>query len=247
LQALAALGADPRRTDWENLVEGKGVRVRLALRLYLTGALRLSLRRRTGASTRVAQYEPLVAVLDLLASPSDGPRVLIDNSKTPLHFFALAATGQVDLRIVHLLREPHAVVWSWKRRKHLPESGSRNWFMEPRSAVISTSAWVLDALMAASLRYLHPDVPYLRVVYERMASDSERTVSRCVHELGLAAAAQPRPPSDYHVLGGNPARFDRFPTIKPDQEWRDRMRWPTRVLVAVAASALHRWLARGDR
>jgi hypothetical protein len=148
------------------------------------------------------------------------------------------------LRVVHLVRRPQGVVWSWKRRKHLPESGGLNWYMEPRSAFLSGGRWIVDQLVAASFGLLHTEHPYVRVSYDELCADPEATLGRCAAALRLSPSAVVAPPANYHVLGGNPARFTRFGRIEPDDEWRTRLPLPTKAVLTVTASPLYRFLLR---
>ncbi|GIJ51914.1 sulfotransferase [Virgisporangium aliadipatigenens] len=243
---LTALVADPAHEEWVSLVENRRGWRRFCLRLG-AAALRRRWTGRAGRPPRgLAAYDP---VLDALRALAAGHDTLLDNSKTPLHFYALASTGAVDLRVVHLLRRPQAVVWSWRRRKPLPESGDRNWHMEPRSALRTGAAWCVNAVQAALFRRLFPDVPYVRMSYDELCADPAGAVDRCVRALGLLDAGEVRrdAPRAYHVLGGNPARFGGFGQVTLDDEWRRRLSRPVRVWLGAVASPLYRILLRGHR
>lgn len=253
---ISLLAVHSSRECWRLAVEDRRHHVRWAAAAYagavghrLAGQRPTGLRRRIGGRlTRLADgggcYLP---VLDVLSEVSRGHGAVIDNSKTPSHFFALAAAGHPDLRMVHIVRTPQAVAWSWKRRKHLPESGSLNWFMEPRPAVWSGAVWLYETMLAASFQWLYPAVPYVRVSYEELCAHPEPTLARCAAALGLRAAAVTGPPADYHVLGGNPARFDGFRHVELDDEWRACLGWPARVAFGIALSPLYRLLLRNTR
>jgi hypothetical protein len=241
---LARLAKDPGRERWEASVEDRRCRLPWAIGVWFAAVgYRLTGRRAADAPRRRDHYAPVLGVLSELATVQ-GP--LIDNSKTPLHFFALASTGRVDLRVVHLVRRPQAVVWSWKRRKHLPESGTLNWYMEPKSALVSGGRWVFDQVMAASFRLIHPEHPYVRVSYDELCADPRATLARCAAVLHLPPAAVPGRPGSYHVLGGNPARFDGFSRIEPDNEWQSSLPRRIRVGLAMTASPVYRLLLQRE-
>lgn len=240
---LMHLAEDPGRERWEAVVEDRGRRIRWGLGLWCAAVgHRVTGRGPAAVHSWPSRYAP---VLDVLSELAPGRGALIDNSKTPLHFFALAATGCVDLRVVHLVRRPQAVVWSWKKRKHLPESGSRNWYMEPKSAFVSGSRWILDQAMAASFRLLHPAHPYVRVSYDELCEDPEATLARCATALHLTLGTVGGRPASYHVLGGNPARFDGFGRVEADNEWRTSLPCMIRAGLTVSASPVYRLLLRG--
>jgi LPS sulfotransferase NodH len=239
---LRQLTDDPELASWEAVVEQRATRTRWAFAVVASALVRRVAGRPGAGGTHVACYAP---VRSALATLSRGSAVVIDNSKTPLHFFALAAGADLDLRVVHLLRRPHAVVWSWKRRKHLPESGSQNWYMEPRSAVASTARWASDAIFAALFHFAHPEVGYVRVSYEALCADPDGTVAACARALDLPVATLARDDLSYHVLGGNPARFGGgLDHVILDDEWRARMSATTRVMINVLAMPLYHFLLR---
>jgi hypothetical protein len=241
---LGRLADDANRKQWETLVESRWHRLPWALGVWGAAAGgRLLGQRPNAASPKLRGYAPVLSVLSEL-TPAAGP--LIDNSKTPLHFFALAATEEVDLRVVHLVRHPHAVVWSWKRRKRLPESGSLNWYMEPKSALVSATRWMFDQLVAASFRHLHPELPYVRVSYDDLCAAPGEVLTRCAASLHVRPAVVSGRPSSYHVLGGNPARFSGFSDVKADNEWQTKLPWSIRISLSITALPLYRLLLRGS-
>ena len=232
------LTVHPLRPCWEDAIENRAYRRRWGVALYARAFARRVARRPECPGSGTAGYS---LVIDALAHVSGDAKVLIDNSKTPLHFFALTAAGCRDLRIIHIVRRPQAVAWSWRRRKHLPESGSKNWFMEPKPVPLSTLGWLFDAFLAVSFQISHPAVRYARVFYDDLCRDTETTLARCIAALELGRAPVPGPPADYHVLGGNPARFDGFDRIELDDEWRARLGRPARILLALTAAPVY-WL-----
>lgn len=235
------LAVHPLRTRWECAIENRHYRLRWGLALCAVALSRRLTSRPTAPRAAADCYVPL---FDALAEISTGATILIDNSKTPLHFFALAAAGCQDLRIVHILRRPQAVAWSWRRRKHLPESGDKNWYMEPKPVRSTAMAWLFDTLLAVLFHTLYPTVHYIQISYDELCSDPAATVTRCVRGLELTPAPTPGRPTDYHVLGGNPARFGGFDRIELDDEWRANLSLTARVLLALTAAPVYRLLLR---
>jgi hypothetical protein len=238
------LAAHPGRYHWEQVIR-QGWR-RIAWGLSLCGGELGRRLVRNGMVTHPPAVCAYRAVLAVLAAISPCCDCMIDNSKTPLHFFALASTGAVDLRVVHLVRQPQAVVWSWTRRKPLPESGQRLWFMDPKPPWRAICNWLFDVFMAALFRRLHPAVPFVRLGYDELCSDPPGTINRCCRELALQSKPLPERPASYHAIGGNPDRFDGFRRMTPDEEWRHgTLPFPTAVVVRLVAAPVYRLLLRG--
>ena len=53
-----------------------------------------------------------------------GARVVVDSSRLPFEPVALGLVPDVDVYIAHLVRDPRAVVYSWKRKKLLTDRDS---------------------------------------------------------------------------------------------------------------------------
>ena len=67
-----------------------------------------------------SRLEPLVAVLDDLypaIAETTGARFIVDSSKLPTYTYALSLVPSIDLRVVHLVRDPRAVAHSRGRSK----------------------------------------------------------------------------------------------------------------------------------
>ena len=158
-----------------------------------------------------------------------GARVVVDSSRLPFEPVALGLVPNVDLRIGHLVRDPRAVVFSWKRSRvftdrdtgeHLPRFG----------AAFSTGSWFVRNLIVERLRRRNPSIT---VNYDVLARDPA-AVLRSLAELAgepagdlafLTSDAATLAPT--HSVGGNPVRMiSGAIAIKPDEEWRHAM--PTR-------------------
>ena len=189
----------------------------------------------------VAHYTELLTALGHERFHTD---VLIDNSKTPLHFFTLAATGRVDLAVVQVVRKPQALIWSWRRATYLPEARDKDWTFEPRPATRVARAWLFDLAMSAAFRITHKNVPFVRISYEELCADPSATLRRCTRALGLPTGDEPARPADYHVVGGNPARFGRFTEIRIDDEWESGMSRELKAVLGITLGPVYRWVSR---
>ncbi|MBR9863784.1 MAG: sulfotransferase [Rhodobacteraceae bacterium] len=77
-----------------------------------------------------AGFLELLVSLYRFASAEAQNRVLIDSSKIPNLALALQLTGEIELHILNLVRDPRAVVVSWSKLVNKPEvlrQRARNW------------------------------------------------------------------------------------------------------------------------
>jgi hypothetical protein len=74
-----------------------------------------------------------------IQSVSDS-RVVVDTSKEPAYGYALGMVPGVDLRVLHLIRDPRAAAYSWGKKKRQPDSAERE-FMHQKTPTQSAALW----------------------------------------------------------------------------------------------------------
>jgi hypothetical protein len=192
----------------------------------------------------VDAYRDILSRLYAAIGTESGASVLIDSSKDVSHGYALRGiAGDLDLRVLHLVRDSRAVAWSWQRRKFNPGNGTDM----NRYGLLRTSAeWsVINALTS-----LHrpTGARYTTLRYGDFAADPEAAVDDVLAFLGEFGRPNPvtldhavHLRSD-HTAAGNPNRFRTGKVeISPDEEWREAMPTRDRLLVsALTASCLRR-------
>jgi hypothetical protein len=182
------------------------------------------------------------AVLDGLyrAVPAvTGASLIVDSSKLPAYGRLLDLLPGVDLRVVHLVRDPRAAAYSWSRHKPLAD-GARAREMERISPAKSAVLWNVWNV-TARLLWSGETGRYLRLPYESLLAEPRPWVERI-----LAMAGHPANLDDVfvgdrivrlqptHTVAGNPDRLRRGDVaLRLDDEWRHRMRRLDRVLVAM--------------
>ncbi|WP_162529711.1 sulfotransferase [Nocardioides caldifontis] len=181
-----------------------------------------------------ATVSMLRALLDVT-----GATTVIDASKRPQEAAVLAATGAFDHYVVHIVRDPRAVVHSWSRSKPLPEFTGKA-AMGPRSMRRTLMRWWENAVGAEALRHRIPPDRWLFLRYEDFAQRPRESVRQVLELVGDAH----EPPVDdqrsvvlgtNHTLSGNPDRFRSGPVvIRPDDRWRTGMSRRDRAVVQAA-------------
>lgn len=199
-----------------------------------------------GTRARAAYFERNQADLDLLmniyaaAFEKSGSRVLIDASKSP--FFALNllhADSPFDVAFLHLVRDPRAVLHSWKKTKQREDSSNDQLFPK-YSSTRSLVQWALVNSRCERFAKLAPD-RYFQVRYEDFADDWQSALLSGASGL-LEASADPAEMTDkrsamvhaQHSISGNPSRFDVGEvTLKPDTSWGEAVTRMDRNLAAM--------------
>ena len=118
---------------------------------------------------------------------------IVDASKLPLHAVAASRSDAVDLRVVHLVRNPEAVAFSWTRSVELPHrSGIPMKTLRPARSALG---WLIANLEADLLT--HTGVPSLRVLYEDLAESPVRATARISDFLDLGSPYTTQMYSDF--------------------------------------------------
>jgi hypothetical protein len=171
-------------------------------------------------------------------------KVVVDSSKSLGDALALARFSSLDVRVIHLVRDPRGIVQSWSKSK--PDPSLPGGYTLEESVVKRTAMWL--RMNASLLRHRRALRDPLIVEYEELASDPSAELERIASALGLPApditvrdSAVELP--TMHTMAGNPMRFDSGTlVIRPDDEWRTALpRWKATV-VHIATEPLRRVL-----
>ena len=167
-----------------------------------------------------------------------GQRVVVDTSKRAEDAAVLAAVDGVDHYVLHIVRDPRAVVHSWRRAKTFTAGGSSR-TMGTRGMPGTVRRWIENSLGAEVLLRQLPPTRWLRVRYEDFSRDPRGVVDQVLELLGAHGQA-PFENDDTvllhpnHIVAGNPSRFTTGSVrIRLDEEWRTGMRRRDQRLVAL--------------
>jgi hypothetical protein len=170
--------------------------------------------------------ETLGALYRAIAEES-GARVLVDSSKLPTYGGVLGSLPDIDLRVLHLIRDPRATAFSWTRTKALPDKPGGT--MQTQRPVRSSALWTLWNVVA-ELLWSRGD-RYLRLRYEDVVRRPRDAVEAIAALAGEPADGAPFVSdtevelAPAHGVAGNPSRFTTGRVaLRPDDAWRTQMR-----------------------
>jgi hypothetical protein len=176
-----------------------------------------------------------------------GAVVIIDSSKTPPYLFMLKNVPNVDLRLLHLVRDPRGVVYSWKKRVPRPDVVDAQAYMPTFSTAKSVGLWT-DYNLMYQLAGLS-GVPRMFLRYEDLIASPREGMERVLDFGGVqfrerelqAVEASSVPVRGSHAIGGNPVRFGaREMVLKLDQDWKTELAPAVRRSVYAATFPLAR-------
>lgn len=178
---------------------------------------------------------------------STGARVIVDSSKSPSYGYLLGMLPSVDLRVVHLIRDPRGTAFSW-RREVMRSDGASERPMQRMSLPKSSALWSIWNLTAEAM-WRGSEVPYLRMRYEDLVGDPAEAVKTVLYLAGVASEGLDFLGEGFvtldahHTISGNPMRLRTGEVqLKPDLEWESAMPLPQRLMVtALTAHSLTRY------
>ncbi len=237
-------GISMRDLDTVAALATKVLRTRDSARLR-----RLSAGRPDAIPEGVRRYVTLTGALLNGAARAAGVSTVVDSSKLPPGFLTLRLRPDIEVDVVHLVRDPRAVVNS--ERKRWPQPAVAAALLPPiRSTTRSALYW--SAANLAVQHYATAASSYRVLRYEDFTASPDACLSRLCSDLRLPEPLQSverGTRSAGHLAVGNPSRFraasDR---ISMDQRWEAELPWTDRVVVAAVSLPVHSWLtSRGRR
>jgi hypothetical protein len=179
-----------------------------------------------------------------------GASCIVDSSKDPSFGHLLALSEQIDLSVIHLIRDSRAVAYSWGRVKYDPGTGKP---MSRQHPLRSALQWDIAQWAATQLTGRVNSSLTLR--YEDLTAEPKPVVLQALGLLGESA----EPPLEGHqvhlgaghAVSGNPMRFENGPvSIREDDQWRSQLPKSSRMLVAAATwpgLSAHGYVGRNRR
>lgn len=199
-------------------------------------------------SRRAAEYGDAMVTLYRAIAEVSGAGVVVDSTKRPSLSVLLARRPDVDLRQVHVVRDPRGVVFSWTKAVEVPAGAGPRARMRTRSPVQITRRWLTVNLMAGAVGRA---VPSTRVRYEDLVEDPRGALTEI---LRVSAPEQPVGPetlaflgddglhlgSSHTVAGGRIRMRTGIMPLRLDDAWRTGLAGARRRAVDVVTGPLRR-------
>ena len=168
-----------------------------------------------------------------------GNPLVIDSSKHPQYFAAMRPI--VEPRLLHLVRDPRGVAYSWTVAKRDPDRAAGA--MEVRRPEVIAAEWML--INASAARVISGASYGKRM---RLEDVVDKGIEEVADSLSLNSA-QPAQRGFLHTVAGNPLRHDgHLGELRQDERWRDSMSQSLRTRVSVLTFPLLRTMGyRGSR
>ncbi|GBC87515.1 hypothetical protein HRbin12_01525 [bacterium HR12] len=176
---------------------------------------------------RLVHYGEHLARLYRAIADVSGANVIVDSSKHASYAYLLREVGGIDLRVIHLVRDPRGVAYSWTKEIRKPEVTDRVEFMPRYHPGRMAFRYLAYNGAFHVLRGL--GVPTHLVRYEAFVARPQEHLLAILRFAGLEATVRHvdgttielRPT---HSVAGNPMRFRQGRLdLRIDDAWRTEM------------------------
>lgn len=150
--------------------------------------------------------------------------VVVDTTKWPIYGSHLIRSSGLDVRLIHLIRDPRAVYRSWRTPKIRPEKVDAVTLMVRPTPLWIVTKWIESNLTMAILCRDRKNATLLR--YENFAKSPKASLVRALQSIGLEDVTfYLKRTKKFHwgrskSMRGNPVRFSNGEIfIKEDLRW----------------------------
>lgn len=193
----------------------------------------------SGVRRDAREYAQILGTIYTRISDETNCEVIVDSSKQPTLGYVIDLIPNVELYVLHLVRDPRAVAFSWRRKRMSAPSATGSQYMPMFSIKRTAVVWLITNAICEYLRRLGK-WRYMRLRYEDFVLDPRKTLEGIRHFVGaddridfFVDGNMVRLNRNTHQVWGNPIRFNsREIRIKPDTEWRSVMPGKDRAFVA---------------
>ncbi|WP_169747745.1 sulfotransferase domain-containing protein [Demequina subtropica] len=195
---------------------------------------------------RVREYLDFYTAV-LVAAHEESGRIPIDSSKHPTVASLLSRAEGLDVRVLHVVRDPRGVAYSWTKAVTRTDAGVGS-VEEITRLVPERSGWIWLRMNAVAGSLRRKAAGYARVRYEDAVADPAGVLGGALDRLGLPSAGVPGigPGGEIdlaacHTVAGNPSRMRVGATrLRLDSEWRTALPAGTRRRVGLVTTPLRK-------
>ena len=216
--------------------------------------------RHTTRVRRLLKHQPVstetshaLTALYTAVGTTSGARVIVDSSKLPAYVSLLRREVPMNVRMLHVTRDPRATSFSWQRSAASTAVRGIEAEMHQIGTLKASVLWHLWNRVARGWGR-RDESAYLHIRYEDLIADPKSTMERMgafagipLDELPDMEGGQVQLQSN-HTIAGNPGRFRSGPTkLKNDSEWQSGLSPLRGALVTALTSPLLRRLGYSYR
>ena len=108
-----------------------------------------------GYARRLREYRPIVRSLYAAIETTCQPRVIVDATKDPSSLYLLSTLSELEVTVLHLVRDPRGVAYSWTKTIRRPEFKDQHVYMPRQTSLRNATYWSYSNFLAGRCRRLH--------------------------------------------------------------------------------------------
>ncbi len=155
-------------------------------------------------------------------------KVIVDTTKSPLWGYLLSLMDNLDVYVIHLIRDPRGIAYS-RQKKIIQPDKEKTIYLERFNSFNSSLKWNVRNLLSEYLWKKNKD-KYLMVKYEDFAKKPKMVISTILDFISESDVSTPFVSrnevelSINHSAWGNPSRFKTGKIeLKSDEEWKNKL------------------------
>lgn len=192
-----------------------------------------------GFDRKIEEYNSYYLELLTAIKSVSNAQVIIDSSKDLRTLFSIKRKKEIDLTVIHLVRNPRGVAFSWTKTKKRPDVIDQDVYMHTYSPAIVTWRWLYKNLFLSITSRLFNK--YIKVNYEDFISNPIGILKLILSVLDVQSGSFEFINGDKvsltrktHSVSGNPNRFTRgVVQLKMDNSWKNHMPQITRKIIGL--------------
>ncbi|RLB38678.1 MAG: hypothetical protein DRH12_12535 [Deltaproteobacteria bacterium] len=204
--------------------------------------------RSQGFSKAINRFKATTAKLYYHIRDLSGARVIIDSSKHPAYAKLLCEVESLDVRIIHLVRDSRAVVYSNIRRRLVPNMG----YTAVQNPFRTIAGWSIHNLLA-NIQQRENKGYFQRIRYEDLSRSPRPMLVKVMKDAGLYNELGLTPGHALpffrdantaclqlgHVVSGNAFRFvSGDVTVQPDTTWNAELNLAYKLIASILTAPL---------
>ncbi|MEM6909038.1 MAG: sulfotransferase [Pseudomonadota bacterium] len=185
-----------------------------------------------------------LALLKEIAAEA-GTSTILDSSKLPGRASTLMTIPELEIYLVHVVRDGRGVAWSMMKPYSIKVEEGIQKELKPKPLWYTAARWLMVNLGAEILRLRLPKERSIRVRYEDFVADPEAVLKRITALVGhdyVRPAHGGEVMKPQHQVAGSRHRMQEEIRIKQDVGWKAKMpKFKQRAFSVLAAPLLWRY------
>jgi len=185
--------------------------------------------RTNGFQSKLSLYRSFLRVFYRAVAEHSGKETIVDSSGSPFHGYILSELGEVEVTMIHLIRDARAVAFSNRKKKPNPSDPRSGAEMRRKLSLRVCFTWVLFNSLFERLSEKFDE--YCQVKYESVFENPKREFTNIAHKIEVKDTKIEKFLSgskiklgDGHIGQGNPVRYKRgVIKLEPDTDWKKNM------------------------